>query len=175
MNVSTLLRPARRVATAAAVGAIAVSGLLVGGATATAATPDGPAAQPAAAKPALSASGYETKVLAGINRVRHRHHLPSVTTAPCAVRVATRWSTHLAATDTFEHQSMQKLLKTCDARYVGEVLGRGSVSPNRLVRMWLDSPPHRHILLSRQPKRIGVGATLNGRGEWVVAGNFMTF
>jgi hypothetical protein len=29
------------------------------------------------------------------------------------------------------------------------------------------------VLLSGKPRRIGVGATPNGRGEWVVTANFM--
>jgi uncharacterized protein YkwD len=127
------------------------------------------------AYPSLSTGSYETKVAAAINRVRARHHLRALTAAKCTTTVATRWSAHLAATDTFVHQSMQRLLKRCDARYAGETLARGSVSPNRIVRLWLDSPPHRHVLLSRSPRHLGVGATPNAAGEWVVAANFMRF
>ena len=39
----------------------------------------------------------------------------------------------------------------------------------------MHSPPHRQVLLSQQPRRIGIGATPNAGGEWVVAANFMRF
>ena len=42
----------------------------------------------------------------------------------------------------------------------GEVLGWGTLgasSPRRLVRAWLDSPPHRGILLDRRYDEAGVG------------------
>ena len=41
--------------------------------------------------------------------------------------------------------------------------------------MWMHSPPHRAVLMSKSPRRIGIGATPNARGEWVVAANFMRF
>jgi len=207
MNVSTLLRPARRLASAATVGAVAVTVLASGGAvtgpvagaagsgladsgssaagtgwhSTTDQTQDGTQQSASvelasvSAYPALSAHSYETKVLANINRVRVNHHLRKVRPASCADRVATTWSMHLASTNQFQHQSMQRLLKVCHASYVGEVLGRGSISPRKLVSMWMHSPPHHHILMSKSPRRIGIGATPNTRGEWVVAANFMTF
>jgi uncharacterized protein YkwD len=172
MNLSTLLRPARRILTATAVTAVAATALASGGTTARTA----PVSMVGvSAYPAISSASYQTKVLAGINRVRARHHLRPVHLASCAENVATRWSDHMAAADVFAHQSMKRLLRTCHARYVGEVLGRGSISPDTLVTMWMHSPPHRHILMSKQPRRIGIGATPNARGEWVVAANFMRF
>lgn len=121
------------------------------------------------------ARSYERHVVAVINAVRHRHHLGALRFASCTQGVATRWSARLASTDTFAHQSMQRLLARCHARYVGETLGRGAISPGTLVSMWMASPPHHHILMSASPRRIGVGATRNARGEWVVAANFMRF
>jgi len=125
--------------------------------------------------PAQVARSYERHVVAVINAVRHRHHLGALRFASCTQGVATRWSARLASTDTFAHQSMQRLLARCHARYVGETLGRGAISPGTLVSMWMASPPHHHILMSASPRRIGVGATRNARGEWVVAANFMRF
>jgi uncharacterized protein YkwD len=127
------------------------------------------------ASPALSTDTYERRVVKLVNARRHRYHLRALTTAPCAERVANRWSAHLASTGSFHHQSMQKLLRRCDAHYVGETLGRGAMTPATLVNLWMHSAPHRHVLLSHNPRRIGVGATPNAQGEWVVAANFMRF
>ena len=70
---------------------------------------------------------------------------------------------------------MTRLLDKCDAYYAGETLGRGRDHPETLVSMWMHSAPHRAVLMSRSPSRIGIGATPNARGEWVVAANFMQF
>lgn len=46
------------------------------------------------------------------------------------------------------------------AWWAGEILatGRGSAStPRRMVAAWLDSPPHRSVLLSARPDAMGVG------------------
>ena len=125
------------------------------------------------ASPALGTSDYEHRTLRQINRVRHNHHLRRLTFQSCANRVANRWSAHLASTNTFYHQSMTRLLDKCNAYYAGETLGRGSIAPRTLVSMWMHSAPHRKVLMSRSPSRIGIGATPNSRGEWVVTANFM--
>jgi uncharacterized protein YkwD len=126
-----------------------------------------------AASPALSTDTYEARVLKRVNAARAHHGLRALALAPCAVRVANRWSAHLASTGTFVHQSMQRLLRRCDARYVGETLGRGAMTPRTLVSMWMHSAPHRHVLLSRSARRIGIGATPDATGQWLVAANFM--
>jgi uncharacterized protein YkwD len=125
------------------------------------------------ASPALSTDTYEARVLARVNAARAHHGRRALTLAPCAVRVANRWSAHLASTGAFVHQSMQKLLRRCDAHYVGETLGRGAMTPKTLVSLWMHSAPHRHVLLSRSPRRIGIGATPDADGQWLVAANFM--
>ena len=123
--------------------------------------------------PALSTRTYEQRVLRHVNRVRHNHGLRALTFASCANRVANRWSAHLAETNRFYHQSMAKVLDRCDAAYAGETLGTGTIYPATLVNMWMHSAPHRHILMSKSPRRVGIGATPDGNGRWVVAANFL--
>lgn len=51
--------------------------------------------------------------------------------------------------------------------WAGEILALGSggaSTPRRLVAAWLNSPPHRGILLSRKPTRIGLGTVRNTPG-----------
>ena len=51
--------------------------------------------------------------------------------------------------------------------WAGEILALGSggaSTPRRLVSAWLNSPPHRGILLSRTPTRLGLGLVRNTPG-----------
>jgi uncharacterized protein YkwD len=41
-----------------------------------------------------------------------------------------------------------------------------------MVQLWMNSDGHRHILLSRYPNRIGIGAYQDSRGDWLVAADF---
>lgn len=159
---------ARRALVAATTSAVAL-GLSVG-TLAPAAT----AVQAAAGSATATAPDtYEKRVQRLVNKRRANHDLPRLRMAACADNVAEDWSYYLAANDEFFHQSMSDVLDRCDARYAGETLGRGSMSPRKLVRMWMNSPGHRAILLSRKARRIGVGATPDASGRWVVAANFV--
>jgi uncharacterized protein YkwD len=118
---------------------------------------------------------YENQVIYYVNVQRHLGGLPSVTSAACPENTSARWATNLASTDGFYHQNMYTLLDKCDAHYAGETLGRGEISPETLVTMWMNSPPHHAVLMSPTPDRIGVGAVKNASGEWVTAANFIKF
>lgn len=118
---------------------------------------------------------YERRVQRLVNRRRANRDVPRLRVAACPERVAQEWSTFLALNGLFEHRSMTEVLDRCDARYAGETLGRGSMSPRKLVRMWMRSPDHRAVLLSPKSRRIGVGATTDLFGRWVVAANFIRF
>lgn len=174
MNLDRVLRPARKFLTAAVVSLV-TSAVVTAAApsTATAATPAVALVAQAKAFPAYSDTYYEQGVQYWVNRVRKQHGLRPLSLAGCTDGVAEKWSTVLATTNSFYHQSMVALLNRCHARYAGETLGRGSISPHTLVTMWMHSPPHRAVLMSASPNRIGIGATPNASGEWVVAANFM--
>lgn len=169
MNVLSVLPAGRRLLVALLVTAAAVTGLL----SATTSTATATTGAVATASPALGSSRYEQRVQYWVNVRRSHHGLRTLRFATCADRAAERWGQFLASTDSFFHQSMNAVLNRCDARYAGETLGRGAISPKRLVYLWMHSPEHRHILLSRYPRRIGIGAYPNQRGEWVVAADFV--
>ena len=124
---------------------------------------------------AVAPDTYEKRVQRMVNRRRAQHDLRRLRVASCAKEVAQEWSTYLARNDLFVHRSMTEVLDRCDASYAGETLGRGTMSPRKLVRMWMNSPGHRAVLLSRKSRRIGVGATPDASGRWVVAANFIRF
>jgi uncharacterized protein YkwD len=171
MKLNRVLRPARKILTTTLVTVVTATGLIAAApSTATAVTPT---ASPVYS--AFSTSTYETAVQYWVNVVRKNHGLRPLSLASCTDAAGERWSAHLAATDTFYHQSMTALLYKCNAYYAGETLGRGNITPHTLVTMWMHSTDHRHVLMSRSPRRIGIGATPNARGEWVVAAEFMRF
>ncbi len=130
------------------------------------------AAQLAAIR-AIPPDRYERRINHFVNVRRARHDLPPVKVGRCVDRYAEKWGSHLAADLAFYHQTLDKFFSKCDALYAGETLARGAVSPRAMVRMWMNSPEHKHILLSTYPNRIGVGAYQDSRGDWVVAADFI--
>jgi len=67
------------------------------------------------------------------------------------------------------------VLSKCNASYAGETLGRGTMTPKRLVRLWMRSSAHKKVLISPKSRRIGVGVTPDKYGRWVVTANFIRF
>lgn len=128
-----------------------------------------------ASYPLMAPRTYEERVQHWVNVKRNNHNLPSLQFATCPDESAERWSSYLARNDEFYHQSMSAVLARCNAVYAGETLGRGAITPHRLVRMWMNSPGHRNVLLSPTSRRIGIGATPDAFGRWVVAANFVRF
>lgn len=121
----------------------------------------------------LSANTYEYRVQQLVNERRAARGLPRLSLASCPESTAERWARYLAANNAFYHQSMTRVLNTCNATYAAENLGRGTMTPRRLVQMWMESPTHRAVMLSSKPRRIGIGAAIDGRGRWVIAANFI--
>ena len=178
MNLNRVLRPALKILTTTLVTVVAVAGVFSGPATSTAAPAKASSVKLAASRavfPAYSDAYYEQGVQYWVNVQRKRHGLRPLRFAACTDAVAERWSSTLASSGGFYHQSMTRLLNRCHAYYAGETLGRGAITPKTLVTMWMHSAPHRHVLMSKSPTRIGIGATPNASGEWVVAANFMRF
>ena len=178
MNLNRVLRPALKILTTTLVTVVAVAGVFSGPATSTAAPAKASSVKLAASRavfPAYSDAYYEQGVQYWVNVQRKRHGLRPLRFAACTDAVAERWSSTLASSGGFYHQSMTTLLNRCHAYYAGETLGRGAITPKTLVTMWMHSAPHRHVLMSKSPTRIGIGATPNASGEWVVAANFMRF
>ena len=129
----------------------------------------------AAASPALDSDVYERRVLYFINQKRINHGLPKVRLEGCTDTIAERWGSYLARTLEFFHQDLGKLIDQCNAAYAGETLVKGPVGPRQAVRLWMNSPGHRAILLSQKPRRIGIGAYVDQNGSWVVAADFTRF
>lgn len=170
----TASRTATRAGAALVALVVVVSGLalVVGTAAASTAAKSRPDTRPGTVR-AISVNGYEVRVRHWINVRRSQNDLPALLPNNCARRTASRWSQHLADNDAFYHQDMGDVLDRCSARYAAETLGKGVISPKQLVALWMDSPGHRDILLSRTPRHIGVGSVLGSDGQWLTTANFV--
>jgi uncharacterized protein YkwD len=123
----------------------------------------------------ISPGEYESRVVTWINREREARGLVPVRAQSCTDYYAERWSSYLGRNLEFFHQNLDPFFDRCHATYAGETLARGAVSPKDMVSLWMHSDGHRAILLSRSPRRIGVGAYLDSRGDWLVAADFTRF
>ncbi|GAA1909600.1 CAP domain-containing protein [Nocardioides marmoribigeumensis] len=123
----------------------------------------------------IAPNTYEARVITWINRERTARGLVPVKGQTCTDYYAERWSRYLGRSLTFFHQDLDPFFDRCHARYAGETLARGAVSPKEIVNLWMHSDGHRAILLSKSPRRIGVGAFLDSRGDWLVAADFTRF
>jgi uncharacterized protein YkwD len=167
------LRTSTRTALRALVAAVTIA-LVTFGLTAVGAPAQAAQARSTAIM-SMSSGTYESKVQYFVNVKRAKHGLNKLRLDSCADGTAERWAKYLANADEFFHQSMGNILDTCGAYYAGETLGRGTISPHRLVYLWMHSPAHRHVLLSKYAKRIGVGAYVDSHGQWLTAANFTRY
>jgi uncharacterized protein YkwD len=124
----------------------------------------------------------ERDIVSRVNAARAAAHLPALRVEGRLTRMA-RWrSQDMALRDYFSHKIPPTSVRVMDvlrqrgycARAVGETIGWNNESPaiasERIFRMWMDSPPHRAILLGKPYVRIGVGAyrTDDARTIWTL-------
>jgi uncharacterized protein YkwD len=176
-GLSTLPSLVRRRWKGAVGSLVMMAGTVVAGMTPLLAAP-APAPARVASPSSISAPApdtYEKRVRYWINVERERRSLPRLAFAGCTDSVAERWTTYLVSYDEFFHQSMEVILNQCNARYAGETLGRGAITPKRLVQLWIKSDAHRAVLFSTSPRRVGIGSALDRSGRWVTTANFMRF
>jgi uncharacterized protein YkwD len=129
---------------------------------------------PAAPAAAAGEDGsFTSAMLRQLNRVRASHHLAAVREDGRMDRGALGHSRDMARRGYFAHGSWpgRVMAAAGSARSVGEVIGwrvqsRPSSEATNMVREWLGSPPHRHVLLSDRFSRIGIGrATATSGGN----------
>ena len=124
-----------------------------------------PAPAPAPVVAPAPAATYSDRVLALTNVQRSSHGLRPLSFSTCADGFANRWAGSLAAAGTLSHQSMGAILDSCRARSVGENVAYGNVSPEEMVRMWMDSPGHRANILNPGFTHLGVGEVTTSTGR----------
>lgn len=103
----------------------------------------------------------ERAVVRLINAYRERNGVPALLVGPALSRAAHAHSADMARRGYFDHGSFVTRLRRFGVRapYVGENIASGTrpLSPATIVRMWIQSPPHRENLLDRGFRRVGIG------------------
>jgi uncharacterized protein YkwD len=117
-----------------------------------------------AAAPAAQAAGPriddgERAVLRAINRARAAHGLRALRGHRRLARAADAHTRSMLRSDSFSHGAFSsRVRRYVSFRRIGETIAMSTrCSASRFVSMWLNSPPHRAVLLSGAFRRIGVG------------------
>lgn len=135
-----------------------------------------PAVRPSSAGAAgVRLDRAERKVIRLVNHIRARHGLHRLAVSRALATAATGHSGDMIRANFFGHASSNgtpmrvRVQRYTRARWVGENLAvvsrvRGSTA-RRVVLMWMRSPGHRRVLLSRRSRRIGVGKRTGRLGQ----------
>ena len=150
----------------------------------------GRAAAPTSAPAPAAVATFEEDLLQLINDFRAQNGLPPFTESPVFVLMAIEHSTDEVTRGYYDHDEPGG--RTFDTRVLGflrhegyrklvaqETLAYttgGPLDPHDVLQQWLDSPPHRAILLSRDNTQIGIGiAHVDvGTGFWAGDTNVST-
>jgi uncharacterized protein YkwD len=134
------------------------------------------------ASPAVAAAGParldrgEKAMIRGINQQRARYGLGPVTASRALNHAADYHSREMLAGNYFAHTSRNggpfdaRIRRYAHPRALGETLamlggGCGRGSARRVVNMWMNSPPHRAILLSGNYRRVGLAKRTGSLGS----------
>jgi uncharacterized protein YkwD len=142
-------------------------------------------AAPAAETRSLSSvKPLEAALLAEVNALRRSKGVPPLRAAPTLAAAATAHSRAMATRGFFAHASpdgtpfwrrISRFYVSQQYRSwsVGENLAFSSSNTNakQVLRMWLDSPPHRKNLLDPKWREIGISAVHTPAGPGVFRGN----
>jgi uncharacterized protein YkwD len=111
----------------------------------------------------------EERVLELLNDIRQERGLEPLASDGRLVTIARRHSREMLRYDFFSHRGRdgstpdRRIRKAGGRGATGETIAWGSGSyaaPAEIVRTWMDSPPHRRILLDGDFRRIGIGRAL---------------
>jgi uncharacterized protein YkwD len=108
---------------------------------------------------ASSHDATEAGIITALNQARASYGLPRLHSSSALARAADAHSRTMRRTNTIGHGDVAKRVRRyVRTRKVGEnIAWMDGCSATSVVNMWLDSAPHRKIMLSRSFKRIGVG------------------
>jgi uncharacterized protein YkwD len=131
---------------------------------------------PAPAQGSAKTDRSERKVIRLVNRIRGRGGLPRISRSPALMRSADYHSWDMLRADFFAHtsangQSMSdRVRRFKPAARIGENLAwvprkRGRNSASAVVRMWMESPGHRAVILNSGFRRIGIGRRTGSLGR----------
>lgn len=162
------MRPLRLLTMSTLAALSLLAGLLATGA------PAAQAAVPAAAAPVLTPQAYAARVAVLVNQQRAKAKLRPLKVSACATKFAGAWSTRMAKTGAFNHQSLRPIMTGCKARGAGENIAYGSVTPEQMMAMWMKSPGHKANILRPSYTHLGVGMARSGASRWYGTQDFLT-
>ena len=124
--------------------------------------------------PLVKLNEYETRVVNLINKKRKARDLEPVKYFQgCLDNMAEKWSAHLLDIGELVHRDQQKVLKACDLNWTGETLASGTLmSPTDTVKAWMNSKPHRLVIMKPRATLAGVGARITLLGKVYCVLNF---
>jgi uncharacterized protein YkwD len=119
----------------------------------------------------VSPSHARHAVVCQINKKRRKHGLKVVDTKYALRKAGRRHSRYMQRHNCFAHQCpgerdlVSRIYATsylpCNCTWrVGETLAwgaRGLGTPRAIVKAWMHSAPHRHVILDRRLKNVGIG------------------
>jgi uncharacterized protein YkwD len=113
-------------------------------------------------------SSTERVVFKLLNQIRRDHKLAPFTFSTALRSAAREHSADMLARHYFEHNSPSetfdhRIRRHLDSSLVGENIAWGTgryATPEGLVKLWMHSPTHRHIILMRSLHRIGLGVAI---------------
>ena len=114
----------------------------------------------------------EQAILLRVNAIRHSAGLSPLRACQRLVVVARRHSRYLARIHRLDHLSADgtpaqvRIWQTLRASVVGETLAVGP-GARWIVTAWMNSPPHRAILLGSSFRWVGIGVIRDGNGSGV--------
>jgi uncharacterized protein YkwD len=101
----------------------------------------------------------ERAVVRAINSARGHHGIKPLRSAPRLAVAADVHTRSMLVRNYFSHGAFaQRVRRYVSLRRIGETIAwRSRCSARGVVRMWLNSPGHRAVLLSRGFHRVGIG------------------
>lgn len=101
-----------------------------------------------APQPSVTHGTLQAQVINLINQKRASLGLNTLASSSDLSDQCQEWSGRMAA---------QRVLYHSDMVFGGEIIASGATTPQRAVELWLNSPPHREIMLSPRYTQIGSG------------------
>lgn len=118
-----------------------------------------------------SAAQFTQRVLELTNEIRAKHGLRPLRMSAKLSEAATWMAEDMASYDYFDHtdrlnRKLGNRLQDFGYAYslAGENIATGSLSPEKVVEGWMNSPGHRANILRAEFAEIGIGYSGNGRG-----------
>ena len=114
---------------------------------------------PASASAASRHDATEAKIIRALNKTRSSYGLPRLRSTRALGRAADAHSRAMRRSNTIGHGDYSRRIRRyVRSRKVGENLAwMSGCNATSIVNMWLNSAPHRKVMLSKSFRRIGVG------------------